>query len=48
MEQNERPTGEEKEHKLLELHELRNDMWMYIEKVRREKALDWLLENALR
>ena len=33
---------------LLELHELRNDMWMYIEKVRREKALDWLLENALR
>ena len=33
---------------LFELHELRNDMWMFIEKVRRAKALDWLLENAVR
>ena len=33
---------------LLELHELRNDLWVHIEKVRRAKALDWLLENAIK
>ena len=33
---------------LLELHELRNDMYLTIEKVRRKKAYDWLTENALR
>lgn len=34
--------------KLLELHELRNDLYLTVEKVRRKKALDYLLENAIR
>ena len=33
---------------LLELHELRNDLYLTVEKVRRKKALDWLLANAIR
>ena len=33
---------------LLELHELRNDLYLEAEKVRRQQALDWLLENAIR
>ena len=33
---------------LLELHELRNDLYLVVEKYRRAKALDWLLENAIR
>jgi len=33
---------------LLELHELRNDLWIYLEKVRRAKALEWLLDNAIK
>ena len=33
---------------LMELHELRNDLSMTVEKVRRAKALDWLLANAIK
>ena len=33
---------------LLEVHELRNDLYLAIEKVRRAKALEWLLENAVK
>lgn len=33
---------------LLELHELRNDLYRTVEKVRRAKALAWLRENTLK
>ena len=33
---------------LKELYELRNEMWMYVEKARRAKAWAWLQENAIR
>ena len=32
---------------LLELHELRNDLYLIVEKARRSKALRWLRENAI-
>lgn len=33
---------------LLELHDLRGDLYLAAQKARRQKALDWLLENAIR
>ena len=46
-------SGYEEEHpgcgaQLMELYDLRNEMYLMVEKVRRKKALDWLLENAIR
>lgn len=33
---------------LFELYDLRNELWKMVEKVRHAKALDWLLENAIK
>ena len=33
---------------LFELYDLRNELWQMVEKVRRERALEWLREHALK